>query len=391
VLAVTAWSLLGSFDWNSLVTQKNDQYEPGIYDVRSTPPRSTALAKLIYDLATTKQISIPVLEVPGWWRRPRRFEYGFSIDNMGTCGAARSESINSDYPNARPILITDANSSLGRSFVHLCELRGIPYRTLERQLPETDEPLPWQLPFHELNPWAVIDAGAFTRVSSEKSRSGRDFRESQSRAPQLLQECKERGVRFLSFSSDLVFDGNKGAPYIESDVVGPLNDRGCSQAESEKLVQSVIPEALIVRSGPLLGPFDRTNFVVRALRCLAWKLPFAAANDVVLSPTYIPDLVDACLDLLIDGESGIWHLSNVGQVSWASLAAMAARLAKISFATFRSCTRKELGFGINLPKYSALTSERAILLPTLEESLGRYTRECATLWHSQLNSETLAA
>lgn len=52
------------------------------------------------------------------------------------------------------------------------------------------------------------------------------------------------------------------------------------------------------------------NFVTRALKALAQGDRFAASADITISPTYIPDLVNACLDLLIDKEAGILYLTN---------------------------------------------------------------------------------
>ena len=58
-----------------------------------------------------------------------------------------------------------------------------------------------------------------------------------------------------------------------------------------------------------------------ATRSLIDRLPKVrgelVADDVVISPTYVPDLTHAALDLLIDGEGGLWHLANQGAVSWA--------------------------------------------------------------------------
>ena len=137
VVAVTAWSLLGAFDWGSLVTQMNNQYEPGVYDVRSSPPRPTALAKLIRQLASQSRPTHPLLQVPGWWRRPRRFVYGIAVDELGECQPSPPESINTEYPQVRPILITGAESSLGGAFARICEVRGIPYRAMSK--------VPWTL------------------------------------------------------------------------------------------------------------------------------------------------------------------------------------------------------------------------------------------------------
>jgi dTDP-4-dehydrorhamnose reductase len=75
VRGVTVWSLLGSFDWNSLVTRDGGFYEPGVFDVRGDEPRPTALAWLTRELAAGRAPDHPVFDVPGWWRRPQRVLY----------------------------------------------------------------------------------------------------------------------------------------------------------------------------------------------------------------------------------------------------------------------------------------------------------------------------
>ena len=57
LVLVTVWALLGSFDWNCLVTECRGYYEPGPFDVRSTPPRPTALARLMRELAAARPLS----------------------------------------------------------------------------------------------------------------------------------------------------------------------------------------------------------------------------------------------------------------------------------------------------------------------------------------------
>jgi dTDP-4-dehydrorhamnose reductase len=93
---------------------------------------------------------------------------------------------------------------------------------------------------------------------------------------------------------------------------------------------------------------------------------------VRISPTYVPDLVNVCLDLLIDGESGLWHLANVGDVSWAELAARAAALAGLSTATLQPCTSAVLGEVAARPRNGVLASERATLMPSLDDALQRF-------------------
>lgn len=75
IRAVTAWSLLGSFDWNSLLTRQNGHYESGVFDLRSLHPSTTDLAQLLQDLAQGRKPSHPALRGAGWWRRPERTCY----------------------------------------------------------------------------------------------------------------------------------------------------------------------------------------------------------------------------------------------------------------------------------------------------------------------------
>ena len=75
VRAVTAWALLGGYDWDSLVTRDAGHYEPGAFDLRGGKPRPTALAAMLRDLGRRGRHAHPHLETPGWWRRSERLLY----------------------------------------------------------------------------------------------------------------------------------------------------------------------------------------------------------------------------------------------------------------------------------------------------------------------------
>jgi dTDP-4-dehydrorhamnose reductase len=173
----------------------------------------------------------------------------------------------------------------------------------------------------------------------------------------------------------LVFDGRKNAPYVESDPVAPLNVYGESKARAERAVLRLFPEAMVVRTSAFFGLWDEHNFVTKALRALAAGEPFFAAQDCIVSPTYVPDLVQQSLDLLIDRERGIVHLANDGALSWHELALRAAEMAKISTATLVATTTEELRLPAARPFNSALSSERMLIMPTLEDALERYVRD----------------
>jgi len=132
------------------------------------------------------------------------------------------------------------------------------------------------------------------------------------------------------------------------------------------------PAALVVRTSAFFGPWDTYNYVALVLRALAAGQPFSAATDLIVSPTYVPDLVNASLDLLIDGAAGIWHLTNGEPLTWAELAIRAAGCANLSARSLVSCRSAELDFVARRPRYSALASNRSMLMPSLESSLARY-------------------
>lgn len=89
VRAITAWSLLGSFDWDSLVTQPNEHYESGVFDVGDGEVRLTILAEAIAALVRGERVDDPALDGTGWWRRPSRFRRGVSKINEGARGSRK--------------------------------------------------------------------------------------------------------------------------------------------------------------------------------------------------------------------------------------------------------------------------------------------------------------
>ncbi|MFC5462528.1 family 1 glycosylhydrolase [Massilia niabensis] len=371
VRAVTVWSLLGSFDWNSLVTQNRGYYEPGPFDVRSPMPRPTALAKMMRELAGGQPLSHPVLRGQGWWRRPGRF----LCTPVATPAALTSISADGHRlvgTTAAPILITGATGTLGRAFARVCQKRNLHYKLLSRRDMDIADPASVERTLAQYKPWALINTSGYVRVDDAEADIERCMRDNAHGTAILAETCARHGVHLTTFSSDLVFDGSKGSPYVESDPVTPLNVYGRSKAESETAVLAHHPGALVVRTSAFFGPWDRHNFVKLALDALERGERFVASTDMTVSPTYVPDLVHACLDLAVDRESGVWHLNNGGEVTWFELARMAADKAGIDAGGLVGQLSSEMGMAAARPSYSVLHSERAILLPRLENALERF-------------------
>lgn len=278
-----------------------------------------------------------------------------------------------------PILITGATGTLGQAFARICEGRGLSYRLLSRREMDIAIPASVDAAFDQYQPWAVINTAGYVRVDQAEADREACYRENTHGPATLAVACQARGTALLTFSSDLVFDGQQRAPYLESEPVAPINVYGKSKAEAEQRVLDVLPSALVVRASAFFGPWDRYNFVTNTLNALQAGRTVIVADDACVSPTYVPDLVHAALDLLIDGESGIWHLANVGEVTWAELARFAATQAGIDPRGIEGRPTVSFGYAAPRPLYSVLGSERGWVMPPLDDALNRYLDACEQL------------
>ena len=372
VRAVTAWALFGSFNWSSLVTEDSGYYEPGAFDVRGPSPRATALARLIRELthgAPTDEVSAGA----GWWHRNERFLQPVPD------GAAEPDS-GAVPPRAfrrgREILIVGAGT-LGTALAAVCDRRGLPYRLCARAALDICSERSIAAALAGIRPWAVINAAGYVRVDEAEKDPARCYLEN-SEGPRLLaRACARHALPFLTYSSDLVFDGLRAEPYAEQHDPNPLNVYGASKVRAERAVLSAHGQALVVRTSAFFGPWDEHNFVTKALQCLGSGDELAAIDDLTVSPTYVPHLADATLDLLIDRATGIWHLANRGALTWAELAFRCAELADVSTHKLRRVSAQSVALAARRPPNSALTSTRGLLLPPLEQALDAYVAATA--------------
>lgn len=369
VRAVTAWSAYGAWDWSSLLTRTDGNYESGLFDARGRRPRPTALAAMVRSIATHGSFDHPVLHSPGWWRSERRLTYAPlpSALRLTVTSTPRSG-------RARPVLIVGCHGTLGRAVTRACDARELEHVALPRTALDIADEHAVAQTLALLRPWCVINCAGFVRVDDAERERNACRRTNAEGAATLARACASHGAKLVTFSTDLVFDGAKRSPYVESDAVRPLCEYGRTKAEAERAVLVAARDALIVRTAAFFGDHDDYNFVTLALRALAAGEPFEVTNDVVVSPTYVPDLVDSVLDLAIDNAHGVWHLTNDGAVTWEELAREAARVAEVGTSSLRGVSVAELRLPAPRPLYTAMTSERATIMAPLGDALTRYAR-----------------
>ena len=180
----------------------------------------------------------------------------------------------------------------------------------------------------------------------------------------------ELGVPLVYFSTDYVFDGRKGEPYVESDAPNPLSAYGRTKVYGEGAAGD---SAWIVRSSGLYGPTGK-NFVRAMLDLARERDEVAVVDDQRTSPTYVGHLAQATRELL-DRPFGIWHLAAEGEPTWAEFAEAIFEEAGLE-TRVRRISSAELARPAARPAYSVLRSEKAApAIPHWREGL----RACLTL------------
>lgn len=271
-----------------------------------------------------------------------------------------------------PLLITGATGTLGRAFRRVCHIRGLHAILLDRATLDIADAESVDQALRTYTPWAVVNAAGYVRVDAAETDAARCYRENATGPQVLAAACAAQGRQLVTFSTDLVFDGAQANGYDESDRPAPLNVYGHSKLLAEQAVLTQLPTALVVRTSAFFSAWDPHNFVAQALATVRRGEPFAAAADLYISPTYVPDLVNACLDLLLDGAGGLWHLANEGVYSWAELAQLAVRMAELDEAHVLPQPAAAFGWAARRPRSSALRSEHGQLLPSVASGLERH-------------------
>jgi dTDP-4-dehydrorhamnose reductase len=182
-----------------------------------------------------------------------------------------------------------------------------------------------------------------------------------------VRHAAELGAPLLVYSSDYVFDGRKGRPYVESDAPNPLGAYGRSKLYGEGAAGE---RAWVVRSSWLFGPTGH-NFVRTMLRLAAERDEVSVVDDQRGCPTYVGHLAEATR-ALVELPFGVYHVAAAGDCTWADFAEAIFAERGLE-CRVRRITTAELGAKAPRPAYSVLRSEKgAPELPHWREGL----REC---------------
>lgn len=206
-------------------------------------------------------------------------------------------------------------------------------------------------------PDAVVNCAAYANVDGAEEEREAAF-ELNGRAPGVVAAAAAAvGASIVHISSDYVFDGAKGEPYVESDATGPLSAYGESKLAGERAAIDANPRHFVVRSAWLFGLGGR-NFVDTMIRLASERDEVRVVEDQVGSPTFCGELAEALVSLLATDDHGIHHVAGAGATAWADLAAETFRQAQVDCRVTRIPTAEMTRPAVR-PAFSALASERA--------------------------------
>ncbi|MFM7416326.1 MAG: dTDP-4-dehydrorhamnose reductase, partial [Alphaproteobacteria bacterium] len=227
----------------------------------------------------------------------------------------------------RRILVTGRGGQLATGLEAALPAQGFEALLVGQPEFEFDKPETVIAAFAALKPDAVVNCAAWTAVDAAEDDEVSTFR-ANALGPALLGRLtREAGIPIIQISTDYVFDGLKGAPYLEGDLPNPLGAYGRTKLAGEWAAQAANPRSIILRTAWVFAPMGK-NFL-RTMLALGEQRPeLRVVADQWGSPTAAPDLADAITSILArlrdhgwrDDLAGTYHATGGGFTNWHSFA-----------------------------------------------------------------------
>jgi len=177
-----------------------------------------------------------------------------------------------------------------------------------------------------IKPIAIINASAYTAVDLAESEENKATEVNYNAVERLSNYCNKRGIHFVHVSTDYVFKGDKGSPYLPDDKYDPVNIYGKTKMRGEQAIkESNANGSCILRTSWVYSEFGG-NFVASMLRFMQEKEQLTIISDQIGSPTSVDTLARACIASVHNKLAGIHHVTDEGVASWFDFAKSIQRL-----------------------------------------------------------------
>lgn len=225
------------------------------------------------------------------------------------------------------VVVTGKNGQLGWELeqIHADHSSEFDFLFIGRQEMDLSNSVSVEAFFTKYQPQYFINCAAYTAVDKAEADKETAFYVNAVNVGLLASLCLAHQCRFISFSTDYVFDGNTQTPYLPDDATNPLNQYGLSKREGEKLALQNNPLSVIIRTSWVYSSHGN-NFVKTMLRLMNERPEIKVVADQIGGPTYARDLAMAVIKIMAEMHSGnphagIYHYCNSGIISWHQFAA----------------------------------------------------------------------
>ena len=212
------------------------------------------------------------------------------------------------------IIILGAKGQLGREFEEYLKEKAEIHSFSHSELDVLNQELVIKK-FQEIKPDVVINCSAYTKVDKAEEDKEECIRVNAEGAKNVSYASYKVGAKVIYFSTDYVFDGEKGSSYTELDSPNPLSTYGRSKLLGEIYTKDHNPNFLILRISWLYGIYGR-NFVKTIINKAKKEKELRIVNDQIGSPTYTLDVVKQTWKLIQMDKVGLYHSANQGETTW---------------------------------------------------------------------------
>jgi len=162
----------------------------------------------------------------------------------------------------------------------------------------------------------LVNASAYTAVDKAEEDTEACHAINALAVENLAKFCKANGAFMVHVSTDYVFNGHKGSPYLTDDTIEPKGAYGKSKAEGEKALLEILPETSCLIRTAWVYSSHGNNFVKTMLRLMAEKPQLAVIDDQIGTPTWAKGLAEVCLSAAVNKTAGVYHWTDEGVASW---------------------------------------------------------------------------
>ena len=281
---------------------------------------------------------------------------------------------------SKRVVIFGSGGQLGVELCREFESRGWEMIRFDRQSLDISDRALVESAIGKADPKLVINSAAYNQVDVAESEPVAAYQANALAVRNIAMACRQADAQLVHFSTDYVFDGTKGSPYVETDATRPLGAYAVSKLSGELYAQAYLDSPLIVRTSGVFGPgglfTPRGNFVELMLRLAKSRNPIRVVEDHVASPTYAPLLAARTADLVERGASGVFHVGGGQAISWYDYARTIFDLTGEE-PELRPTNEREYRSAARRPKFSALSNSKMeslgiMPMPPLREALKLY-------------------